>query len=346
MAENPNINTSAINFNELIPDNVDTTSNSSKKETKTQKKKRREPVIEARSDNLALYDNSIDSKLSEFISKFDANGELPAASQTTNDKAEIEIAEPINIDVETYEVPKETFKKTRAKATKSDSDYERMRNKNDSDYERNKNDNETKQEQKVDHTTPDDDAEFNKKIIIIHRYQNSEFFGTYLKSQGVHYTTEQLNKKSMSELDKIISQLRVMCNNKQDTNVLDTFLYGATNGIENLVTNKTDYNMKGYTEMLKHDQGFRESWELIKIERLSFARMSPELRFAWGLFSNAAAVIALNKAQEMRQSQSISVSAPPTIETPPTQQQATTAPSSEETVNAETEKREKLVYNF
>ncbi len=73
--------------------------------------------------------------------------------------------------------------------------------------------------------------------------------------------------------------MRVSCQNKQSTSSLDNLLFGASGMIENAVSSKTKYNMKGYTEMLKHDQGFLESWELIKIERLSFARMSPEVRF-------------------------------------------------------------------
>ncbi len=56
--------------------------------------------------------------------------------------------------------------------------------------------------------------------------------------------------------------------------------------------------MKGYTEMLKHDNGFLESWELIKIERLSFARMSPEIRFMFGLGVNALAVVNMNRMMD------------------------------------------------
>ncbi len=135
----------------------------------------------------------------------------------------------------------------------------------------------------VEHEITVDDTELNKKIIVIHHYQNSTIFGPYLKEMGISYSTDQLNKKNSKQLDKIISQVRVICQNKQNTSSLDAMLFGGTSMMENTISAKTKYNMKGYTEMLKHDNGFLEAWELIKIERLSFARMSPEIRFAYGL---------------------------------------------------------------
>jgi hypothetical protein len=120
---------------------------------------------------------------------------------------------------------------------------------------------------------------------------------------GIHNTTEQLNKKNSKQLDKIISQIRIVCQNKQNTSSLDAMLFGATGLVESTVSNKTKYNMKGYTEMLKHDNGFLESWELIKIERLSFARMSPELRFMYGLGVNALAVVNINRMMDEMKNQ-------------------------------------------
>lgn len=69
--------------------------------------------------------------------------------------------------------------------------------------------------------------------------------------------------------------------------------------------------MSGYTELLKHDEGFLEAWELIKIERLSFARMSPEVRFMYGLGVNALAVININKSVADRQPTTMPTTMPP-----------------------------------
>jgi hypothetical protein len=75
-------------------------------------------------------------------------------------------------------------------------------------------------------------------------------------------------------------------------------LFGGTQIVENVVTARTKYNMRGYTQLLKSDESFLESWELIKIERLSFAKMSPEMRFLYGLTANGLAVININRAMD------------------------------------------------
>jgi outer membrane biosynthesis protein TonB len=46
--------------------------------------------------------------------------------------------------------------------------------------------------------------------------------------------------------------------------------------------------------MLKHDQDFLESWELIKLHRLNFAFMKPEMRFGIGLLKNATLTYQIN----------------------------------------------------
>ena len=92
--------------------------------------------------------------------------------------------------------------------------------------------------------------------------------------------------------------MRISCENKTNTNAYDHLLFTGTKMVESTVTKNTKYNMTGYTAILQHDTEFLESWELIKINRLSFARMSPEIKFMFRLGLNGMVVVQANELQE------------------------------------------------
>lgn len=291
---NIDINKSAINFADLVPANQTNEPKPVVNQLSAwQKKKAREPVIEARPDNVSTFDPDIEAKLSRFYEESSAK-----EPETT----EPDITQDILVEPET---PAQTTAKTSAKTTKSKAKAPAKPKKKaestsavdpDSSVPTVQNTDESK----LNHEVSEDDVALNKRIMTIHHYQNSAIFGPHLKSLGVKYTTEQLNKKDMKGLDKIISQIRVMCSSKQNTSALDSMLFGGTQMVENIVSSRSKYDLHGWTMMLKQDQNFLEAWELIKIERLSFARMTPEVQFAYSLAVNALAVVNINKAMAVK----------------------------------------------
>lgn len=352
------INLSEINFSDLVSNGVNGSGQDSSEpvanESKFQKKKRKEPVIKVREDNLQELDPGVERQLSSLMKQIEnsaENGELQidtAQKELKDNQADnkavqehletiidLEIKEPII--TKTLEQEKEQDAvdeqppikpKSRARPRPKASHTGHVDNQTDKMHE-----------VKLEHDIPEDDAERSKKILVIHNYQNSKIFGLYLKQLGLHFSNEQLVKKNSKQLDKLITQIRVSCENKTNTQNLDHMLFAATNIVETQVSGRTKYNLNGWTEALKLDEGFLEAWELIKINRLSFARMSPEVKFVYHLSTNALMVVKMNELeQELKRRQANSLNTANT--------QDTTATAASNTVNQENNSEiDKLVYN-
>lgn len=262
------INQSDVLFQELLP-------TPQVSESKYQKKARKEPTVKFHEENLAIDMTSIERTLGNLL-----DNEADLLENDTAPAAET----------------KEEAKQSKAKPTKQKS----------ASSSKSKAAVKEPIEVKLDHTPEEEDVEHSKRALVILNYQNNKYFGDYLKSFKLHYTLEQLNKKSVQDLDRIITQIRTLCNNKASEGSLDHMLFGATTFVEHTVSNRTAYNMRGWTNLLQADETFMESWNLIKLERMSFARMSPEARFAMSMVKNAMAAVALNQQlDQMRQQQTM-----------------------------------------
>lgn len=296
----------------LIPDN-----NNAKpiimRETKSQRAHRKAPEILFRPDNLGEeFDSKIKESINSVIDKLPINtfdqidenkekkNEIVTESKIFNTNTNNNMNSNSNLSVEVPTHDTDNANDTNnsmlpnAKLSKKSTATKKLLF-NSITTKQN-----TKSETQTTHEVEDDDDERYKKILAIQRYLTNPVYGPYLKELGKSQTnlsTEILNKKTLAQLDKIISELRVYCRNKNSNTGLDGMLFGATHLVESTVSRATTLNMTGWTQMLQHDPGFLEAWELIKIERLSFATMSPELRFGYGLATNAMAVIAMNKMQ-------------------------------------------------
>jgi len=280
------INQSSIPFESLL--NRGNIPEKPNKESKFQKASRKAPVLKFREDNIELPDADIDNALSKILEGSDTPKieNSPKKVDAAAQMHDLEILHDILVEADVEQKPvfpleKSASKKGSKRKVKLPELMEEP----------------TKVELK--HEATDDDTEHSKRIIVIMNYMNNKIFGEYLRKDfSIKYTVEQLNKKKIKDLDKIITQIRTICNSKSSDQGLDAALFTATSVVENTVSTRTQYNMRGWTQLLQNDQQFIEAWNLIKLERLSFARMSPEVKFAWCLATNAMGVITLNKQLE------------------------------------------------
>lgn len=143
-----------------------------------------------------------------------------------------------------------------------------------------------------------EEEEIGKRVVIVLRYQSNKMFGEHLKTMGIKYTPEQLRKKSMQDLDGIINQIRLICRSKSAAFDLSGLVFTGTSMFENVVTARTKYNIRGYTENLKADEDFVEALELYKLEKMSFINMSTEVRIMKGLALNLVGTYSLNMQRE------------------------------------------------
>ena len=102
-------------------------------------------------------------------------------------------------------------------------------------------------------------------IYIIQKYQSSELFGEYVRNElKVNYTEEALNKKSLIQLQTILSKIRLNLDNKNLNQMYDSVLFGSTMMVETL--SKPIINVDGFSKMLKENPSFLSCWERFKCE--------------------------------------------------------------------------------
>jgi hypothetical protein len=230
------INQSDVLFQELLP----TQSTPQAPESKYQKKSRKAPSVKFHEDNLAIDTTNIERTLeslldneNDLIDKFDANLAPHPTAHTQTETAEVKDQSTSSSKVKAIK-QKSTTINSKAKAAVKEP-----------------------VEVKLDHNPEEEDIEHSKRALVIMNYQNNKFFGDYLKSFKLHYTLEQLNKKSIQDLDRIITQIRTLCNNKASESSLDHMLFGATTFIEHTISNRSAYNLRGWTNLL---QATRHLW--------------------------------------------------------------------------------------
>ena len=100
-------------------------------------------------------------------------------------------------------------------------------------------------------------------IYTIQKYQTSAIFGDYVKNElKINYTEEMLNKKSVAQLESILSKIRVNLDNKGINKMYDSVLFGSTSMIENI--SRPIVNVDGFNKMLMENEQFLRCWERFK----------------------------------------------------------------------------------
>ena len=103
-------------------------------------------------------------------------------------------------------------------------------------------------------------------IFIIQKYQSSERFGKYVRTElKVSYTSESLNKKTTSQLQAILDKIRLHLDNQNLNKIYDSALYSSTAAIE-AFSKPLGVNVDGFSTMLMSNEEFKNCWERFKCE--------------------------------------------------------------------------------
>ena len=112
------------------------------------------------------------------------------------------------------------------------------------------------------------ESEMNEKqnlIYIIQKYQSSSRFGNYVRTElKINYTEEQLNKKTLSQLEIILHKIRLHLDNQNLSKMYDGMLYSSTLLIEKM--SKPVANVDGFSKLLFENEEFLNSFERVKCE--------------------------------------------------------------------------------
>lgn len=127
----------------------------------------------------------------------------------------------------------------------------------------------SKKEQKLAQMIQNEEEEPERQnlIYIIQKYQSSERFGNYVRSElKITYTNETLSKKSVSQLQTILNKIRLHLDNKNLSKVYDSVLFSTTTMIE--MMSKPVANVDGFNNLLMENDEFLNCWERYKCESI------------------------------------------------------------------------------
>lgn len=102
-------------------------------------------------------------------------------------------------------------------------------------------------------------------IHIIQKYQSSEVFGKFVRTElKISYTEEALQKKTVEQLHTILTKIRVNLDNKNLSKMYDSVLFSSTMMLETI--SRPVVNVDGFNQLLKENEQFKNCWERFKCE--------------------------------------------------------------------------------
>lgn len=125
-----------------------------------------------------------------------------------------------------------------------------------------------KDEQKLMKTIENElqEPERQNLIHIIQKYQSSERFGTFIRSElKITYTAEALSKKTIPQLQSILDKIRLHLDNQNLNKIYDSVLFSSTAFIETM-SKPIGVNVDGFSTLLLENEEFLNCWERIKCE--------------------------------------------------------------------------------
>lgn len=122
-------------------------------------------------------------------------------------------------------------------------------------------------------------------LMILSHYANSKRFSSYLKKSGFkNLTSTSQHKKTIAELEDLVSRVKYACANKS-SETSDEMIKFVMKGTESLITGVSGGKLDviSTTDECFKDENFLDLLEQMKIEYLSFGRMSLPTRFAMSI---------------------------------------------------------------
>lgn len=139
-------------------------------------------------------------------------------------------------------------------------------------------------------------AEKQNIIYMIQKYQSSTIFGDYItKDLKINYDEASLNKKSLTELNTIITKIRLNLDNKNLNKMYDSVLFGSTTLVETI--SKPIVNVDGFSKLLQENDQFINCWERYKCESI-MPTIPPYLQMMFIVSQTYFLAYAMNKMKE------------------------------------------------
>ena len=139
----------------------------------------------------------------------------------------------------------------------------------------------------------------NQKAKLVYAIQNigkNARFGKYLREQGHRFDDNYLRNLTIKELEFEVEKNNVALGNKSNKGLIDIVIKNGLVMGETVVSNKTQFQIKGTTEILFADDHFLDLLERIKIKHsMPFFDMPPELELALTVAQTALMVHNTNK---------------------------------------------------
>lgn len=145
----------------------------------------------------------------------------------------------------------------------------------------------------------DTKEDVNKKAKLIYALQNigkNKRFSKYLRDQGCRFDEGYLRKLTVKELEFEVEKSNVVLANKSNTGLIDIVVKNGLRTGETLVSSRTQFQIRGTTDILFEDEHFLDLLERIKIKHATpFFDMPPELELALTVAQTALMVHNSNK---------------------------------------------------
>lgn len=131
--------------------------------------------------------------------------------------------------------------------------------------------------------------------LQIMRYLQSQRFGQYLKNNGFRYTPDKLRKKKLEELEGILNKMRFSISCRNTSNFWKDATLTSVKIAEPFVSAYADFNIKGLSSVLQHNDEFLDLIEQIQLENQSLTYIDPRFKLIYTILQSALAVDASHK---------------------------------------------------
>ena len=126
------------------------------------------------------------------------------------------------------------------------------------------------------------------RLLILNRYKLSQRFGQYLTDLGFKLDNSQLSMLTIPELDSLINDIR-FCVSTKNVNSFwqDACVHGV--GVAERIISPF-YNITGLSQVLSHDDTYKDVCEELILEHQNYLYCKPEYRLLYCIVKNASLV--------------------------------------------------------
>lgn len=142
--------------------------------------------------------------------------------------------------------------------------------------------------------TPEDAQLRRSKILEVSNWINHPRLGRHL----IEFRSEDLNSKTIQELDVLLAEIKYTVNSKNNTFGMENAFKTGNIMIETMTNRFTNYDLTGYSQIMNNDDRVLDTVAEISLNYQNLSYVSPEKRLMYYMISSAIAVNSMNKAKQ------------------------------------------------